>query len=144
MRRALWSSLPFLAVPRRQLLALRDSVERWRPQDGPAMVAVAPDNPYALVRRYLLGLLSARAGDTVTALSHARWLATLPVANDTTSSARLFARSYAASLRAHVFWIAGRTNDALAALEPVRQGRAMSPDFVQGYDRFIVAELLLE
>jgi hypothetical protein len=76
--RAHFALARFLAVPRSELEALRDTVLRWdaaapgSPDTTGLLGSLAGLHPY--LRLYLLGLLNARMGDTAAALSYASQL----------------------------------------------------------------------
>jgi len=72
VQRAMAATLPFVGVPRADLDSIRAELKRWDPGSG-----VAGSDPglgarlQPHLRLYLLGLLSSRLGDRVTALSYA-------------------------------------------------------------------------
>ncbi len=115
--RALAATLPFLAVPRRQLEAIRADVVRWAP--GTVAPEVNPDLATTLrphLRLYLLGLLSSRLGANADALRYATELERMDVPPDAGAAIR----SWAQTLRADVAGRQGRSAEALTALESVR------------------------
>jgi hypothetical protein len=75
--RVYYALIPYLDTPRRELLALRDSLARWPvgkvPAGGDGLADLHRSvHPY--LRLYLLGLLSARVGDEGLARRYARML----------------------------------------------------------------------
>ncbi|PYP69693.1 MAG: hypothetical protein DMD41_16470 [Gemmatimonadetes bacterium] len=115
--RAWVATLPFLAVPRRQVEAALADVARWAPS------AAAQDRGLRLsgtlrpgLRLYLLGLLSSRLGADADALRHATELERA----DVPPVARAVTRAWAQTVRADVAWRRHRPADALAALQGVR------------------------
>ena len=139
--RGLWVTLPFLAVPRAQLEAIRADVAAWDPAKEPS-----PPNPGEMlpqVQHYVLGLLASRLGDGAAALREAAQLETTQVAEGN----QAVMRSLAAAVRADVALGARRPADALKALEAVRGEvpldlTGVSP-FSEDYARFLRGEALL-
>lgn len=147
--RALAATLPFLAVPRVDLEAVRDEIEQWEP--GSEAPGANPSFATALrahLRLYLLGLLNSRLGDGARALRLARELERLGAP----SEARAAVRGLAQTVRADVAWRAGRSAEALAALEPVQGEVPMElvnvplysnlREYSQEHARYLRAELL--
>jgi len=140
--RGLWATLPFLAVPRAELEAIRADVAGWDPAKEPG--EPGPENELLpQVQLYVLGLLDSRLGRPDAALKEAAQLETAQVADGN----QPVVRSFGAAVRADVALAAHRPADALKALEPVRgevpldlSGR--SP-FSEDYPRFLRAEALL-
>ena len=147
--RALLSLWPLLRVSRAELVALRDSLRRWKAAPGPfnevsVTAEHAPAHPY--LRLYLLGLLSARLGDHGQALEHAAELERRAAA----SFAPAFVNALGRGVRVDVTRARGRTEEALAILDssgfwtPDHFRIANnSPFYSREYDQFIRAELLL-
>jgi tetratricopeptide (TPR) repeat protein len=140
----------FLNLPRAELVALRDSLERWNPatasraRDGPAVM-------HRSVRRslkaYLLGMVNARLGDDAAALHHASELERA----DSSTSAGAFAIDQAKVVRAEIAWRRGRAEEALATLEQAgfwthyrMDLSSDSPFDNRLHERFARAELLYQ
>ena len=141
--RSLLAVLPFLQVPRSDLLAVRREVEEWRATfEAPGEVSHSAGHaglhPY--VRLYRLGLLDARLGDTVEALRHA---GAVQRAGDSSSDLKADAlHTFARSIRARVAGDAGRVAEALGHLEQSDWGMVESIFEVEALDRYYRAELL--
>jgi DNA-binding SARP family transcriptional activator len=141
--RSLLAVLPFLEVPRSDLLAIRREVEEWRATvEAPGEVSHSAGHaglhPY--VRLYRLGLLDARLGDTVEALRHA---GALQRAGDSSSDLKADAlHTFARSIRARVAGDAGRVAEALGHLEQSNWGMVESIFEAEALDRYYRAELL--
>ena len=146
--RALLSLWPFLNLPRTELLALRDSLLRWRPapagpDDTGIIAAHGPAHPY--LRKYLLGLFASRLGEEAAALGYARELD----AEAATSFAPSFVRTWARSVRAEVAGARGHAGEALAILDSLESRSqedlrlvGISPFFSQELNQFARAEAL--
>lgn len=122
--RAAWATLPFAAVSRDTLRALRTRLATTRdvPTLNPPFTTFAPGTATVL-RPYLLGLLSARLGERDEADRWAR--ETERAATDTAAIA--YARALAASVRAHHAWWQGDPATTLSLLE--RAGLPVSRDY---------------
>jgi tetratricopeptide (TPR) repeat protein len=144
--RALFASLPFLAVPEAQLHAIREELTRWNPAETPAsmfIIFAMHNDLHPAIRVYLLGLLSLRLDDKHGAIAHSRALTEM---EDSESG---LVPSLAVELRAAVARAEGRTGDALLMLERSRpqiwfQLTVASPFFSLASQRFLRAELLSE
>jgi tetratricopeptide (TPR) repeat protein len=149
--RALLSLWPLLQVSRSELVALRNSLERWKAAPGPSnegfvTAELAPAHPY--LRLYLLGLLSARLDDNARAIEYAAELERRAGA----SFAPAFVLGLGRGVRVEVARARGRADQALAILDSAefwspraRGGQKPtggSPFYLKEYDRFIRAELL--
>jgi tetratricopeptide (TPR) repeat protein len=144
---ALW---PLFRVPRPELVALRDSLLRWKAVPGPPnQTSVsrdhAPAHPY--LRLYLLGLLDARLGDYPDARTRAEELARRAGA----SYAPAFVGDLGRVVRAEVERAQGRLGEALRILETLEfwsqteldaYGDGDSPFFTREWEQFTRAELL--
>ena len=141
----------FLGAPRSELLALRDSLQRWSPasarEEGDGLIEVHRSaHPY--LRLYLLGMLSARLGEPAAALGYAAELE----GADRSSSLGVFAGDQGLFVRAEVAWQGGRRQEALMLLDQARYWttdsrrteHVDSPFFNQLHERFARAELLYE
>lgn len=138
---ALLASLPWLAVPREEVLVSRDALLGWTPtpadSGAPLQRAYLPHQ-----RLYVLGLLASKLGEFEKALSYADSIVILPDAAGTAVPVE-----YAATVRANVARDRGRpAADVLTLLEPVR-GRvppavSSRPMFSQERARFLRAEAL--
>ena len=141
--RSLLAVLPFLQLPRSELLDIRRRVEEW-----PARVE-APGKPshsaahkglHPYVRLYRLGLLDARLGDTTAAL---RFAASLDAASDSARDLKADAlQTFARSIRARVAGQAGRAAEALEQLDRSHWGVVESIFEAEALDRYYRAELL--
>lgn len=143
LARALTAGLPFLAVPRAELEAIRADLSAWDPaRDSPA---AATPNAGLLphVRLYALGLLASRLGEPDAALRAAGQLEAAPAAAELTPALR----ALAAAVRADVAITGRRPADAVSALAVVRGAvpldlSGMWP-FSEDYARFLRGEALL-
>jgi tetratricopeptide (TPR) repeat protein len=146
--RALLSLWPLLEVPRPELLALRDSLLRWKAATGPTdQTSVtadhAPAHPY--LRPYLLGLVSARLGDLAAALAYAAELER----RAGSSFAPAFVGDLGQVLIAEVARARGRPQEALTILDSLEVWKdgeldttGDSPFFSREREQFTRAELL--
>lgn len=141
--RSLLAVLPFLRVPRAELLDIRRRVAEWPAALEPAgepshSAAHAGLHPH--VRRYRLGLLDTRLGDTTAALRQA---GLLDSAADSASGLKAAAiHTFASSIRARVAARAGRTAEALELLERSNWDVVESIFEAEALDRYYRAELL--
>ncbi len=142
LARALTAALPFLAVPRTELEAIRADLSAWDPaRDSPA--AVTSDAGLLLhVRLYALGLLASRLGEPEAALRAAGQLEAAPAAELTP-----VLRALAAAVRADVAIAGRRPADAVSALAVVRGAVPLDLSgvwpFSEDYARFLRGEALL-
>jgi tetratricopeptide (TPR) repeat protein len=149
--RAFYALTRFLETPRSELMALRDSLQRWDPAsaraEGDGLIAIhRPAHPY--LRLYLLGLLSARLGEASAALGYAAELERA----DRSSPVGVYAADQGQFVRAEVAWMGGRRQEALTLLDQARywttdsrrHENGDSPFFIQLHERFARAELLYE
>jgi tetratricopeptide (TPR) repeat protein len=144
--RALFASLPFLAVPESRLHAIREELTRWNPAETPAsmfLIFAMHNDLHPAIRVYLLGLLSLRLNDKQAAIAQSLALTEM---EDSESG---LVPSLAVELRAAVARAEGRTGDALLMLERSRpqlwfQLTVASPFFSLASQRFLRAELLRE
>jgi tetratricopeptide (TPR) repeat protein len=115
VHRALAASLPFLVVPRSDLLAVRAEIEAWTPErDAEERTATATAlRPH--LRLYLLGLLSSRLDQPAEARSYLAQLERLPVQP---GSAGVI-RGLAQTIRSDVAWQSGAFKEVLTALGEV-------------------------
>jgi DNA-binding SARP family transcriptional activator/TolB-like protein len=140
----------FLKLPRGELVALRDSLERWNPAtasragDG---LAAMHRSVHRYLKLYLLGMLNARLSEDRAALRYASELERA----DSSTRTGTFAIDQAKVVRAEVAWRAGRTEEALATLEQAgfwtHSGLDLSGDspfYTHIHERFARAELLYE
>jgi DNA-binding SARP family transcriptional activator/tetratricopeptide (TPR) repeat protein len=114
--RAYFAMTRFREAPRSELVALRDSLQRWDPSSartkGDGLIAVHRGlHPY--LRLYLLGLLSVRLRDEPAARHYAAEL-------ERASSAGPFAADAAWIIRSELAWNRGRPQEALTLLEGAR------------------------
>jgi tetratricopeptide (TPR) repeat protein/TolB-like protein len=142
---ALW---PLLRVPRPELVALRDSLLRWKAVPGPPnQTSVSGDHASAhpYLRPYLLGLLDVRLGDYPDARTRAEELAR----RAGTSYAPAFVGDLGRAVRAEVARAQGRPGEALQILENLEfwshsdlDAQGDSPFFTREREQFTRAELL--
>jgi DNA-binding SARP family transcriptional activator/TolB-like protein len=149
--RAFFALTRFLQTPRAELLVLRDSLQRWHAgkagPEGDGLLGIhRAVHPY--LRRYLLGMLSARLGDASAAQRYAAELERV----DSSSAEGAFAVDEARLVRTEVAWGRDRPQEALTTLEQARFWTAHSeidetgdsPFFTHMHERFARAELLFE
>jgi tetratricopeptide (TPR) repeat protein len=141
--RSLLAVLPFLRVPRAELIAIRRRVAGWPARleaPGESSHSAAHTGLHPYVRRYRLGLLDVRLGDTTAALEQA---ARLESAGDSASGLRAAAiHTFARSIRARVAGRAGRPAEALDLLEGSSWDVVESIFEAEALDRYYRAELL--
>lgn len=149
--RSLFASLPFVAVPRGELAAIRDRVRDWHAGPGAPHERAHTDahlGLHPLVRFHRLGLLETRLGGTEAALAAADSLERLGGARGDSLEARdggtsrSAARALAASVRAHVAAARGDSARALALLDQAGWPRVASRFEAEAADRFLRARLL--
>lgn len=142
---------PFFQYPEAQLVALRDSVRRWRAaQAGSADerlmgVLWMPNELHHWTFDYLTGLLAARLGDVPAAEHHA---AVLEAALEPRDSIGL-RRDFALEIRALGALQAGRHGDALALLERATMRVSRTSNDLNSFNtrplgRFLRAESLFQ
>ena len=145
---ALLSIAPFLPLDRDGLTALRSALVGWdagpTPPSSNSVFAVH-DGLHGQLRYYLLGLVSARLGDTTAALRYADSLVAMQ--GDSTKS--MLARNLARGVRARVIRQRGDAASALEELgqpwlDPRTHSSHRSSIFSQVADRYLRAELLHE
>jgi DNA-binding SARP family transcriptional activator/TolB-like protein len=141
--RSLLAVLPFLRLPRAELLRIRRDVDQWPARvEAPGEVShsAAHTGLHPYVRRYRLGLLDTRLGDTTSALQLA---GSLEKAADSASGLKADAlRTFALSIRARVAGQAGRAAEALEYLDRSRWEVVESIFEAEALDRYYRAELL--
>jgi len=141
--RSLLGVLPFLRVPRSELLDIRREVARWDARierSGEASHSAAHAGLHPYVRLYQLGLLDVQLGDTAPALRHA---ASLDHAGDSSAGLKAEAlHTFARSVRARVASSGGRPAEALAELEGAHWEMVESIFESEALDRYFRAELL--
>jgi tetratricopeptide (TPR) repeat protein len=138
--RSLLAVLPFLRLPRTELLEVRRKVELWKAKPGEISHSAAHAGLHPYVRQYRLGLLDAKLGDTTSALWFA---ASLERAADSASGLKADAvRTFGRSIRARVAGHAGRTAEALEYLEGSDWAMVESIFEAEALDRYYRAELL--
>jgi tetratricopeptide (TPR) repeat protein len=147
--RALYALTRFREAPQAELLAIRDSLQRWDPSSaqtrGDGLIAIHRGlHPY--IRLSLLGLLSARLQDEPAAQ---RYIAELEK-GDRSSPAGRFAADEARIIRSDLASVRGRREEALTLLEGAQfwtndsglEGTGDSPFTIHLHERFARAELL--
>jgi len=138
---SLFASLDFVPLPREEIAAARDSVDRWDARAEPATPyehTTSHTGLHPYLRLHRLGLLDARLGDTTAALKSARLLDR----PGTASTVGRYAHTLAESIRAHVAALGGRDDLALSLLEGAGWEAAASVFVSEAYDRLFRAELL--
>jgi DNA-binding SARP family transcriptional activator/tetratricopeptide (TPR) repeat protein len=143
--RSLLAALPFVRLPRSELLGIRREVERWdarveRPGEASHSAGHAGLHPY--VRLYRLGLLDTRLGDTAAALRHAGSLARAADSSKTLKAEAL--HTFARSIRARVAQQGGRPAVALELLDGAHWEMVESIFESEALDRYYRAELLYD
>ncbi|HEU4699979.1 MAG TPA: BTAD domain-containing putative transcriptional regulator, partial [Gemmatimonadales bacterium] len=143
---SLVAALPFLALPRVEVAAIRDRLRAWHPAAAsPAEEthSAAHAGLHPLLRLHRLGLLDVALGDTAAALGRADSLArgARPGTGAAPSGAAL-AGTLAASVRAHVAIARGRPAQALALLAAAGWPRVAAYAEAEALDRFARAEQL--
>jgi tetratricopeptide (TPR) repeat protein len=146
--RALFALWPLQQVPRAELVAIRDSLVRWKASPGPTnetslIAEVSPAHPY--LRLYLLGLFAARLGEPSAALRYAAELERRSRA----AFSPVFVADLGRTVAAEVARAGGRPQAALHILDQARfwtridvPATGFSPFYLREYERFIRAELL--
>jgi tetratricopeptide (TPR) repeat protein len=117
VQRAIAATLPFLAVPRRDLDSLRREVELWNPRaevSEPGAGLASRLSPH--LRLHLLGLLSSRLGDQAGALRMAREIERAEGPDE----ARPAIRALALTIRADVALQGQSAGEADQALDEVQ------------------------
>jgi DNA-binding SARP family transcriptional activator/TolB-like protein len=141
--RSLLAVLPFIRLPRAEVLRIRREVDHWPAgieAPGEVSHSAAHTGLHPYVRRYRLGLLDARLGDTTSAL---RLAGSLEQAADSAGGLKADAlRTFALSIRARVAGQAGRPAEALEYLDRSRWELVESIFEAEALDRFYRAELL--
>ena len=141
--RSLLAVLPFLNVPRSDLLSIRRAVEEWPARveaPGEASHSAGHAGLHPHVRLYRLGLLDSRLGDTTSALRQAT---ALEAAAGSANGLRVdVLETFARSIRARVAGDAGRAAEALRLLEQSSWGMVESIFEAEALDRYFRAELL--
>jgi hypothetical protein len=141
--RSLLAVLPFLRVPRSDLLSIRRAVEEWPARveaPGETSHSAGHTGLHPFVRLYRLGLLDARLGDTTSALRQAD---ALEAAANSASGMKVDAlETFARSIRARVAGDAGRAAEALRLLEQSSWDMVESIFEAEALDRYYRAELL--
>jgi tetratricopeptide (TPR) repeat protein len=140
--RAALATLPFLAVPREDLVSIVEEVQAWTP--AAAEPGSPPERAYDQhMRLYFLGALASKLGDATAALEYADAIEALADEAQTAVPGDL-----ATTIRADVSWRQGDTpQEAIRALEALR-GHVPAvfwedPVFGQEHARYIRASVLL-
>lgn len=144
--RALWSTIPFLRVPKAELDELAARLLSWKPAQLPpssSMIFSAHDEIHTHLRLYLLGLLSVRRGRLEEALRYASELAKLEAPGD----AEFLTARLSRSVRAQVAAIRFGPAEAIREFGDLRLEQQShlanrSAIYAQVYERFARAELL--
>jgi serine/threonine-protein kinase len=146
--RAWLAAMPFLDVAQSEVAAVRDSLLEWHvlgaiPTPGLTGLLRMPSELGPHVRPYLLGLLSARLGETQRADAFAAQLETASHPTDTIG----LRRDLATEIRAMAAHRAGQHEDALARFEALslRVSQWSNPPIgYRPFGRYLRAELLAE
>jgi class 3 adenylate cyclase/tetratricopeptide (TPR) repeat protein len=147
--RALLLSLPFVPSTSEDLLALRETLRGFDAASVPdaansATFFAANNGIHPLLKEYLVGLLSARAGDTRTAEIQARRILEMPAP----ITFGTLAPDLALGVRAHALAEQNRREEALATFQQARfeinYQPLVSALVSMTYERFARAELLHE
>jgi serine/threonine-protein kinase len=145
--RASFATLPFVSLPRPELVAVREALESWTDAASTAprrnQVLAAHNELHAVLREYLIGLVSVRLGDERAALTAAE---RLEQSNGDATRHR-FAGALARTVRAGAAAGSGAPEEALRLLgEPAEelwyQQSVTSPFISRAYERYLRAELL--
>jgi len=115
VHRALAATLPFLVVPRSDLLTVRAEIEAWIPELDPEERTATATALRPHLRLYLLGLLSSRLDQPAEAKRYSAQLERLPAQPGSAG----VVRGLAQAIRSDVAWRAGNPGEALAALGEV-------------------------
>ena len=147
---ALLALVPFAPVAKADVRTIQRRLRRFVPSDSlPSVESSAFLQPHQhlhqLIRLYLLGAVSARVGDTVTAYEAARNL-------DAWTPSELqgsLPTDFAALVRSHIAEAAGRLDEALALIEGTRTEVwyiriVSSPIVAQTLERFRRAQFLVD
>jgi tetratricopeptide (TPR) repeat protein len=143
---ALLSSTLYLSPSREELATLRRELEGLRvPPSVPSeMDQLQPfDSSHIVLRQYLIGLVSARLGDTAATRQTSAELAELQRGSPAT---RQLAEALSHSLQALLAWQRGRPQETLAELEASRLETSLamlvSPFGSRSWERYLHAEAL--
>ena len=145
--RASFATLPFVNLPRHELVAVRDALESWTDagQAPPRrnQVLAAHNELHGILREYLLGLLAVRLEDD----AGARRAAAALDASNGDAMRRRFAAVLARTVRASAAAAIGDRENALRLLadsqdEVWYQQSLTSPFFSRAFERYLRAELL--
>ena len=143
---ALLSSTLYLSPSREELATLRRELEALRvPPSVPSeMDQLQPfDSSHTVLRRYFIGLVSARLGDTAATRQASAELAELQSGSAATQQ---LAEALSHSLRALLAWQRGRPQDTLTELEASRLETSLamlvSPFGSRSWERYLRAEAL--
>jgi serine/threonine-protein kinase len=132
--RGLGAALPFVEYPADTLLAIATELETWDPRQETAH-SLAHMSTHPQIRLHLLGLVYAALGDSARALAQADEL-------DRTALDTAIARTFSASVRAHVAWRAGRHADALRLIEGSGWPAIAARFETEALDRYLRADAL--
>lgn len=145
--RASFATLPFVTLPRAELVAVRDALVSWSDAGSAAprrnQVLAAHNELHGVLREYLMGLVSVRLGDERAALAAAQ---RLEESNGDATRHR-FAGALARTVRASTAANAGARDEALRLLgEPDEelwyQQSVTSPFISRAFERYLRGELL--
>ena len=133
------AALPFLDLPRSELLEIRRGLESWRPDSGPEERphTTAHLGLHQVIRLYNLGVVNARLGEPKEALR----LASLLERGTETERTHLSV-TLAYSIRARVAFQRGQQEKALRLLEMADWEAVADLTVAEAADRYLRAELL--
>ena len=148
--RALLTLFPPIPAPRTEVVGIRNALrvvdpERIQPSQNPTGFFNVHDGMHRILIDYLLGLADARLGEAAEAGRLADRLLATPSPNGMGS----LTGDFAWTIRAEIHRAAGRTAEALDAVEQVRMEgwysqMLGSPFLGRAHARFLRAELLVE
>lgn len=145
--RASFATLPFVSLPRAELVAVREALENWSDAGSAAprrnQVLAAHNELHGVLRDYLIGLVSVRLGDERAAAAAAR---RLEESNGDATRHR-FAGALARTVRASAAASCDAREEALRLLggpdeELWYQQSVTSPFISRAFERYLRAELL--
>lgn len=149
---SLYALSPLLNVGAAGVRALRGQLEEWQVDSIHDLTTMPPEylgvhtGAHAVVRSYLIGIMSGLLGEAGAAEANARFLEQLTT-TDSTSSLPALSRSLAAAVRAQAAFKLGDHDQALALLSFPVHGDVdyllASPFFSHAYNRFMHGELLI-
>lgn len=146
LQHAALAGVPRVAVPDSELAQVRGRVVRWQPngRDPYFPMAGGIEHRFPRLRAYLLGTLAAKSRSPTELRQWADTLDHLPAVRGVIGYS-IIAHDAAHSLRAAAAWLGGDPRSGLGEVDQIPFGHALLPlnhPEVEGYDRFLRAELL--